>query len=117
MKRSWVHYSLAFALWLVSTALTVLNIILLRRALLAAFITVSEKGGDLRSTGALNHWTVEALDQFGILLVSALGLIFVLFCEPFYRNGIECECLAKRFLRVTAVQAGLLIVSAMMLGV
>lgn len=102
---------LALLLWLISAALTVVTIAALRRLLLRAAIALAERGGGLYGTGPVDHWTVEAVDQFGILILGAAGLVFVLVCEPFYRSGLRRGRLWRRFGIVTAVQVALLLLS------
>ncbi|MBN1249675.1 MAG: hypothetical protein JXC32_18575 [Anaerolineae bacterium] len=106
-----LQQALALVLWLVSSALTVVIIAALRRFLLRAAIALSERTGGLHGTGPVDHWTVEAVDQFGVLVLGAAGLVFVLVSEPLYRHGLQRGRLWQRFGIVTAVQLGLLLLS------
>ena len=111
VRRTWSQ-ALAYLLWLISTLLTVVSISALRQGLLRLLIGLSRESGGLHGTGPINHWTVEAVDQFGILIFGALGLVFVIICERIYTDGAEKGKLAKRFGFVTGVQILLLALSA-----
>ena len=107
MRRKW-HQGLAYVLWLISAALTVVSISAMRQGLLRLLISLARRSGGLHGTGPINHWTVEAVDQFGILILGALGLVFVIVCERYYLDGAESGRLVKRFSIVTGVQVAML---------
>lgn len=114
MKRNWclavARHALVYFMWLVSTLLAVVDVAATRRFLLRLGIAMAERSGGIRGTGPFDHWTVEAIDQFGILILGAIGLVFVIFCERFYTDGAANGHLGKRFGIVTGVQVALLAV-------
>jgi len=99
-----------YFLWLVSALLTTIDIVATRRFLLRLSIAMAERSGGIHGTGPFDHWTVEAIDQFGILILGAIGLIFVIFCERYYTDGLANGHLGKRFGILTGVQVALLAV-------
>ena len=103
------RYPLGYLLWLVSTLLGLLGVIALRQFLLRALTWLSERSGGLHAAEGFNHWAVEAIDQFGILILGAFGLVFVIFCERFYMKGVEEEKLWKRFGIITAAEVAVLL--------
>jgi len=96
----------AYGLWLVSTALMVLDVLVLRRFLLRMSVALAQRSGGLHHNGPLDHWTVAAVDQFGVLLLGAAGLVLIFVLEGWYtRAG---PGLLRRFAKVTGVQVALL---------
>lgn len=57
----------------------------------------------------VTHWTLGAIDRFGILILGIVGLAFVIFCEYYYRKGVDRNALWRRFGLVTGMELGLLI--------
>ena len=103
-----VQHALVYFLWMVSTLLAVVDIVATRRFLLRLSIAMAERTGGIHGTGPFDHWTVEAIDRFGILILGAISLIFVIFCERFYTDGAASGHLGKRFGIVTGVQVAIL---------
>jgi hypothetical protein len=103
------RYPLGYLLWLVSTVIGLIDVIAMRSLLLRVLTALARRSGGLRAAEGFNHWSVEAIDQFGILILGAFGLVFVIFCERFYMKGVEENKLWKRFGIVTAVEVGILL--------
>lgn len=85
-------------LWLVSAALGIFEMVVTHRVLSGVFGLISG-----------NRWVHSALDRFGILILGLVGLGFVLFCEHYYREGVERDVLWRRFGLVTGAEVVLLI--------
>ncbi len=93
------NYLIALFLWLISTGLTILDVLYGRTLLMAAFGLTD-----------LNDWALSFIDRAGILLLGLIGLSCTLFFEYFYRRGLEHGQMWSRFLKVSGVQ--LLIIAA-----
>ena len=95
-------YVLGYVLWIVSAALGVLDMFVSRGLLMRVFALTSA-----------NRWVLGAIDRFGILILGLIGLAFVIFCEHYYREGVEENVLWRRFGQITAAELFLLILAGL----
>jgi hypothetical protein len=91
-------YILSHILWLVSSALAVFEIVIATRILSRVYGLTSP-----------NRWIHGALDRFGILILSVVGMGFVFFCEHYYREGVKKGEFWKRFGLVTGAEVVVLL--------
>jgi len=91
--RRVLGYVLCYLLWVVSAALGFLGLLVGRGLLIGLF-----------SLTRANRWVLSAIDKFGLLILGLICLGFVIFCESYYREGVEESKLWKRFGLVTAAE-------------
>ncbi|HEY65065.1 MAG TPA: hypothetical protein G4O02_10900 [Caldilineae bacterium] len=94
------NYIIGYLLWLLSSALAVLDLIAARATVMRIATVIG-----------LGRWVLGAIDRFGILILGVVGCAFVLFCEYYYREGVAKRRLWYRFGRVSAVEIGVLILA------
>lgn len=87
-------YLLSFGLWIVSSALAILELLVTYRVL-----------GGIFALAAGDMWVRSALDKFSLVILAVVGLAFVFVCEDYYRKGVEERELWQRFRRVAGAQA------------
>lgn len=101
MSRTW-SYVLCYVLWIVSAALGVLDMFVSRGLVMRIFALTRT-----------NRWVLGAIDRFGFLFLGLIGLAFVIFCEHYYREGVERNVLWRRFGLITAAELFLLVLAGL----
>jgi hypothetical protein len=93
---------LTYGLWLLSAALSLLVVLLLRQFLLIDFPIMV-----LMPLGLSQYWQ-RTLDRFGIVILGLLWLIFVVASEGYFRRILDGRLSVKEVARVFAVELLLL---------
>lgn len=107
------EYLLAYALWVVTSALGIfVGFWAVRGALgsVAEFLTL----GALRGTSAQRFqvlFTRNTVDQFSMVVLGVLAVIMVVAVEHYYRTGVDAGRLLRRFVNVTTIESGVLFVA------
>ena len=86
-------YGLCYLLWIVSVALGVLDMILIRELL-----------GRLSVLLMADIWVSAVVDKFALLILGLAWLVFAIASENYYRKGVGEGNLAKRFGLVVAAE-------------
>jgi len=91
--------ALGYGLWLASAALSFWAMLWLRIVLLI------DLPGDVL---AINPFRLAAIDKFGLVILGAAWLVFLVISESFFRKLIAHQLPKERILRVFAIEALLL---------
>ena len=86
-------YVLCYLLWIVSTALGVLDMILIRELL-----------GRLSVLLTADIWLSVVVDKFALLTLGLVWIAFAIAGESYYRKGVGKGDLVRRFGRVTVAE-------------
>jgi len=108
-----------YLLWIVSSALSVLDWFLLRSALTAVASAIANAipmEVQIRRQWYA-RWVVRAVDPCATAVLSVLLLVSIILFDYLYRAAIEKGTIKKRFGLVTGIQAGILIVSAIAVAI
>ena len=84
------HYALAYLLWAISVALSVINLLVWRTSLTIAL-----------GVTAWDRYFEHAINQFGFLIMAIVVLSVVVGVEHYYRTGVPKNRLWARCLLVT----------------
>ncbi|MBL7200362.1 MAG: hypothetical protein ISS56_09455 [Anaerolineae bacterium] len=104
---------LFYVLWILSAILCVLDALSLRSAITAVAAAIAnavpievqiERQWHLR-------WTVGAVDKFALAILGIAAVLGIIALDGVYRGAVFKGSIKKRFATVTAIQAGVLIVS------
>jgi hypothetical protein len=100
-RKIW-RYSAPYILWLASAALGVADLLAARAVLRAVAFQL---GAD--------RWSLPAIEKFGFLGLGLAWLVLVYLCEALYQKdaAVGMNRLLRRFIRVTAVQVGFLVLA------
>jgi len=106
-------------LWFVSGILSVLGWIALRAAITAVAAAVANA---VPIEWQVAHqwylrWTVRAADPCSIVVLTVLAFLTILGVDPLYRNALRKGTIRKTFLIVTAIQAGILLLSGVAVAI
>jgi hypothetical protein len=110
---------LFYALWILSAVLCVLDALALRSAITAVAAAIAnavpmevqiERQWHLR-------WTVGAVDKFALAILGIAAVLGIIALDGVYRGAIFRGSIKKRFAIVTAIQAGVLIVSELIIWI
>jgi len=93
-------YVLCYVFWIVSVALGVLDMILIRELL-----------GRLSVLLTADIWVSAVVDKFSLLVVGLAWLVFAIASEDYYRKGVGGGQMVKRFGRVMAVELAVPVVA------
>jgi hypothetical protein len=108
-----------YLLWGVSSLLCVLDWLVARAAVTAVVSAVAAsipKEVQIERQWFL-RWPVAALDKFALVILGIAAMLVVMALDYVYRDGLIKGTIKKRFLRVTAIQAGILLLSALAIGI
>jgi hypothetical protein len=108
-----------YLLWIVSSALSVLDWFLLRSALTAVASAIANAipmEVQIRRQWYA-RWVVRAVDPCATAVLSVLLLVSIILFDYLYRAAIEKGTIKKRFSTVTGIQVGILIVSAIAVAI
>jgi uncharacterized membrane protein len=72
-----LRYAIAYLFWLLAGLLALLVIFASRAALNALWPAMN-----------LSRWLLRPIDRFGLVFMSLLWLVYVIFCEHYYRSSI-----------------------------
>ncbi len=97
MQSNFLHYALAYLLWLITSAIAVLGATVLRSTyqILLAF-------------DFSQRYTARAVDDFSVLVIGIGLVVLVIFVEHHYRTGVPKGQLWLRFCWLTFVELGLI---------
>jgi hypothetical protein len=111
--------ALPYLAWAVSSAFTVLDWAVLRTTIVAIADRISKLVPieEQAARGWLLQWPVAAVDQVAVLGLGAIGLGLVVAYDYLYRGAMAKGRLRKRFLTITAIQAGVLALCGIILAV
>ncbi len=113
----WWETVLYVVSWLGSTALLLLDVLFARAALQEfmewwAFRQVTVERLQGLVVGRSDYgWTIGAIDRGMLLVLACAGVALSVFFEYYYRAGMRQGLFYRRVLKVTAIQAGVLLVS------
>jgi hypothetical protein len=82
-------YALAYMCWLLTAALSMAALFMVRTALNVAWPVMV-------GTEATDRWTLRAVDRFGLVLLGLVWLVYVIFVEQHYRSSIT-EARTRRY--------------------
>jgi hypothetical protein len=108
-----------YLLWIISSALSVLDWFLLRSALTAVASAIANAipmEVQIRRQWYA-RWVVRAVDPCATAVLSVLLLVSIILFDYLYRAAIEKGTIKKRFSTVTGIQVGILIVSAIAVAI
>jgi hypothetical protein len=63
------------------------------------------------------RWPVAALDKFALVILGIVAMLVVMALDYVYRDGLIKGTIKKRFATVTAIQVGILLLSALAIGI
>lgn len=86
-------YFICYSLWMITTALAFLNMIVARKLYLVILTALS-----------VRPWSIAAIDKILFILIGLIWLAMVIFSEYYYRGGISVDRLWKRFSLITGIQ-------------
>ena len=92
-ERLLTNHLVSFLLWLIATALLVLDVIYGRLLLMA-----------LAGVTGWNHWVMSFIDRASIFILGLIALGLALYFEHYLRQSIAKRQLWPRFLRIAAIE-------------
>jgi hypothetical protein len=103
-----------YLLWVVSSAISVVDWLTLRSALSATAAVIAESVPMEAQSERQWYlrWTVSAVDKFALAVLGIAAMVSIISLDYIYRDAIGKGVIQRRFGTVTAVQASLLILSA-----
>jgi hypothetical protein len=107
-------YIVAWILWALSSAVGVLILFWPVRDAIRAIAEALTMGARLHGTSAEQFqvpYTLNAVDRVGVVVVGLLSVVLVVGVEHYYREGAEQRQLLRRFVKVTAIESGVLFVA------
>lgn len=75
--RDLFGYAIAYGIWVVVAAISMLTVLELRNALQVMWPVISD-----------NRWALRAVDRFGLVFMGLVWLVYVIFVEQHYRESI-----------------------------
>jgi hypothetical protein len=87
------------AAWLVSSAFLIIDVLLVREALLSVLTWVSAQQGKAPSAYSAIGWTIEFVDRALVLILACVGVALSVVLEHYYRRGAENGLLIRRTTR------------------
>ena len=87
------------AAWLVSSALLLIDVLLVREALLSVLTWVGAQSGKAPSAYSAIGWTIEFVDRALVLILACVGVALSVVLEHYYRRGAENGLLVRRATR------------------
>jgi hypothetical protein len=94
------------AAWLLSSALLVIDILLIREALLSVLTWASAQTGKAPSAYSAIGWTIEFVDRALVLILACVGVALSVVLEHYYRRGAENGLLIRRAARGLGILLG-----------
>lgn len=76
--RDLLRYAIAYMFWLVAALIALVAMFMLRTALNAFWPAMD-----------WNRWLLRPVDRFGLVFLGLLWLVYVIFCEQYYRSSIS----------------------------
>ena len=93
------YYVVAYLAWLVSCAIGVFAILVGRSAVDTVYVALQ-----------LSRWGYQLTDQVAIVILALIWLGLIVFMESYYSRSGSLERLRRRVLRVTLIEAAILLV-------
>lgn len=92
-----------YILWLISSALGIVDLMALRLVIRTAAVAL----------GA-NMWTLPAIEKFAFLFLAIVCTAFIFWCEYFYRKALDISMkqLIRVFAQITAIQIGFAVLAS-----
>ena len=89
-----------YPLWLITVALAILDIVFVRKLLLALYVALQ-----------LGKWAYGLADKAGLIVLGLACVVGVFLAEEVYRRSalVGWSLLMKRFLTITAIQAAFIV--------
>ena len=108
-----------YGLWLISAVLSIADWLVLRAAATAIAAAIANSVPMEKQIAASWYlrWVVGAVDKFAWLILGIIAMLSVMAFEFIYRTGLIRGKIKKRFIIVTAIQVGILLLSALAIGV
>ncbi len=113
-KESIVH----ILAWFLSTALVILDVLMVRvaglaiaQAIAAASVAAARQSGELVGQATQYGWTIEALDRGGLLVLGCVGVALALIFEYYFRAGLQKGLFIRRVARVLAIEVAVFLVA------
>jgi hypothetical protein len=88
-----LSYVLAYMCWLLTAALSMATLFMVRTALNVAWPVMV-------GTEARARWALRAIDRFSLVLLGLVWLVYVIFVEQYYRSSIT-EVRTRRYSKQT----------------
>lgn len=94
-----------YILWLISSALGVVDLMALRLVVRTGAVAL---GADM--------WTLPAIEKFAFLFMAIICTAFIFWCEYFYRKALNIgmKQLMRVFAQVTGIQIGLAVLASVL---
>ena len=93
------YYVLAYLAWLANCAVGAYAIVVGRSAVDSVYVALG-----------LSHWGYQLTDQVGIVVFALIWLGSIVFMESYYSRSGSLGRLGRRVLRVTLIEAAILLV-------
>ena len=108
-----------YLLWGVSGALCVLDWLVARTAIAAVLSAIAASVPIEKQIERqwFVRWPVAALDKFALVILGIVAMLVVMALDYVYRDGLIKGTIKKRFATVTAIQVGILLLSALAIGI
>lgn len=87
------------AAWLVSAALLVVDVLLIRGALLGILTWIGAREDEIPSAYNSFGWTLDFVDRAVMLILACVGVGLSIASQYYYRQGAEKGMLIKRVIR------------------
>ena len=81
------------------TALLVIDVLLVREALLSVLTWASVQSGKAPAAYSAIGWTIEFVDRALVLILACVGVALSVVLEHYYRRGAENGLLVRRAIR------------------
>lgn len=107
------EYILAYALWVMSSALGVFIGFWAVRSAGSAIVELLTLGQTMGTPEQRFQvaFTRNAYDRFGVVALGVLGVVMVVIIEHYYRTGVDQNMLPRRVVLVTLIEVGVLFVA------
>lgn len=107
--KAWKLGALRFLAWLVSVALVVVNLFLLRRLVFDILIYIGrrmspDKAFQRELAGASYGWVATFWQYVAIVILGCMGIVAVIGVDYYFRGTDDKRQLFKRIARVLAIQ-------------
>jgi hypothetical protein len=108
-----------YLLWAISGLVCVLDWLISRAAVtaVASAIAASIPKEAQIERQWFARWPVAALDKFALVILGIIAMLVVMALDYVYRDGLIKGTIKKRFVTVTAIQVGILLLSALAIGI
>ncbi|MBC7256383.1 MAG: hypothetical protein H5T66_09820 [Chloroflexi bacterium] len=110
--RAWGLAMTRLAAWLVSTALVIVDLFVLRRLVFDILVYIGrtmspEKAHQRGLAGASFGWEATFWQYVAVILLACLGIVAVIGVDYYFRQSADKRQLFKRILRVLGIQVAI----------